>query len=108
MTEQPLACRLDVFEAGEGARYRELRELIRASSLEVRERDDGYAVRLRPEAAVFRGVAEWITLERRCCPFLSLGLAWTCDDGMWLELTGGPDVKRFLAGALGRTAGTAP
>jgi len=67
---------------------------------EIRELAEGYAARLRPDPALFRQVAEWITLERRCCPFLGLGLNWSEGDAVWLSLTGGPGVKAFLAGML--------
>jgi len=49
-------------------------------------------------------VAEWITLERRCCPFLDLGLDWSASNRVSLTLTGGPGVKTFLAEQLARTA----
>jgi hypothetical protein len=95
-----LECRLDVFDGPETLRYQALRAAIKTAVEEIRELTDGYAARLRPDQALFRQVAEWITLERRCCPFLGLGLSWSEDDAVWLSLTGGPGVKAFLARLL--------
>lgn len=99
MTDE-LACRLDAFDGPEKLRYQTLREELKAGVEEIRELADGYAARLRPDPALFRQVAEWITLERRCCPFLGLGLDWSEGGTVWLSLKGGPGVKRFLAGVL--------
>ena len=95
-----LECRLDVFDAAEKTHYTALRMALRSAMREVRELPRGYAVRLATDPALFRQAAEWITLERRCCPFLGLGLDWSDDDRVWLELTGGPGVKTFLGGML--------
>lgn len=70
----------------------------------VNELPDGFALRLRPDAGVFAQVAEWITLERRCCPFLTLALEWSARDVVTLSLRGEPEVKAFLATMLARTS----
>jgi hypothetical protein len=95
-----IACRLDVFDAAERSRYTALRTALRAETLEVQELADGYAVRLPSDPAAFRRAADWITLERRCCPFLALGLEWAGDDRVWLRLIGGAEVKAFLGTML--------
>jgi hypothetical protein len=100
MTHASYECRLDVFDATDQHRYATLRAALKAAVTEVRELADGYAAHLTPDPAVFRQVAEWITLERRCCPFLALGLDWSDTGDVWLRLTGGPGVKTYLATAL--------
>ena len=100
MTPATFECRLDVFDATETRRYATLRTAMKTAAGEVRELADGYAVRLASDPALFQQVAEWITLERRCCPFLTLGLEWSDGDAVWLRLTGRPGVKTYLAGAL--------
>ena len=101
MTDVGLECRLDVLEAAEQRRYEALRAAMRLELQETRELPNGYAVRLTSDPTVFRQVAEWISLERRCCPFLGLALRWSENDAVWLELTGDPRVKAFLAARLG-------
>ena len=97
-----LECRLDVFETSEQDRYATLRAAVRAGMNAVHELPDGYAVGLSTEPALFRQAAEWITLERRCCPFLTLGLEWAEDGRVWLRLTGRPEVKAFLGPMLAK------
>jgi hypothetical protein len=89
-------CRVDIFDDDERHRWQALRETMRAARTDVRELPDGYAVRFGAQPALFAQVAEWITLERRCCAFLDFGLDWSGAEGVRLRLTGGPGVKEFL------------
>jgi hypothetical protein len=75
---------------------------IRASGQEVRELRDGYALRLPAESATVRDVAEYITLERMCCPFFRFEMEVEQEGGpMWLRLTGREGVKEFTKLELG-------
>lgn len=87
MSDMMFACQLDAFDRSERQRYQALRTTMKAAV----ETSD---------AVLFRQVAEWITLERRCCPFLALALDWSASDAVWLRVTGGPGVREFLAGRL--------
>jgi hypothetical protein len=92
-----LACQLDVFAAAERRRYETLREQVGERQLDIQEIPDGIAVLYPGEPELFLSVAEWITLERRCCPFLSFSLEFEADSpSIRLRLVGGEDVKRFL------------
>jgi hypothetical protein len=104
MTRTTLACRLDVFDETEVVRYKALRGAIGPALLGVGELADGFALRLRPDAEAFAQVAQWIALERRCCPFLTLALEWSARDVVTLALRGEPEVKAFLATILPRTS----
>ncbi len=47
-------------------------------------------------------VAEFIALERLCCPFLDFGLEVERNGGpLWFRMTGGKDAKRVLQANLG-------
>ena len=48
-------------------------------------------------------LAEWISLERRCCPFLEFALEWKRDDSVSVRLTGEAGVKQFIAAEMGIT-----
>jgi hypothetical protein len=48
-------------------------------------------------------LAEWVTLERLCCPFLTLALV-TQAGSVRLELTGSQGVVEFLTMELGLSA----
>src|SRR5438034_1441692 len=60
-----------------------------------------YTTLFRSEGSLVR-VAEFIELERRCCPFFRFELE-VQDEGRaaWLRLTGRMGVKQFIAAELG-------
>jgi len=46
-------------------------------------------------------LAEWMTLERRCCPFFDFAMEVGAGAAhVRLTLGGGPDVKAFLRGQV--------
>lgn len=64
---------------------------------EVKELPNGYAFRYAMDSDTFRQAAEFVTLERLCCPFFEFELAAEKADGaMWLRLTGPEGVKDFI------------
>jgi hypothetical protein len=70
---------------------------LRDATLHIREEPDGYAYEYPEDAAVFRAASEWISLERRCCPFLSFELRWPSGEHRpSLRLSGPSGVKEFL------------
>ena len=100
LTNGEYACRVDLLDDAQRLRWRALRETMHAARPATRELPDGYVLRFDADPALFLQVAEWITLERHCCPFLAFGLEWSDTEGMRLRLTGGLGVKEFLARAL--------
>ena len=104
----PIACQANALDKTQRKRQQELLQIVRTSALGMQELPDGYAVRLGADPALFQQTAEWIGLERRCCPFLEFGLEWRKDDSVWLRLTGGPGVKEFLSETLADEARASP
>jgi hypothetical protein len=98
------ACRTDTLDAGQRQRQQELLALMRRSAQAQDELPDGYAFRLPADPDLFQKAAEWIGLERRCCPFVQFTLEWTPDDSVWVRFTGAPGVKAFLAAEILGTA----
>jgi hypothetical protein len=99
--ESPIMCVLGALDARQLARHQELRQQLREKTQEVRELADGYALRLPAENGMILSVAEFITLERTCCPFFSFELEVGRDEGaLWLKLTGRGGVKEFLKSML--------
>ena len=69
--------------------------------LETQERENGYAYRFPAEDSWLEELVTLIRLERQCCPFLTFRLTAEPEDGpLWLEVTGPPEAKEFLAGFL--------
>jgi hypothetical protein len=106
MAEQntPLICRLDALTPAERARSNDLRRALVEATVEITETEDGFAYRYRAERTIYAQLAEWIALERRCCPFFDFRLEWPSgQEAPMLALGGGPDVKEFLRSAMQQT-----
>jgi hypothetical protein len=77
------------------ARYQELSRALFSAIQDKSELRDGYAFRL-PSASLMT-VAEWVSLERKCCPFFAFGIEQPKDQGpVWLRITGPEGVKAFI------------
>ena len=100
--ESPLACNMAALSDEQRQRILVLVKQIRAAGQELRELPDGYALRLPAESSTVRDVAEYITLERLCCPFFRFEMEVEKEGGpMWLRLTGREGVKDFTKLELG-------
>lgn len=77
------------------ARYSVLTKQLFASKKEVQELSDGYAVNFPANSQIIKDVAEFISYERLCCPFLNLEMAVE-GENLSLRLKGAEGVKDFL------------
>jgi hypothetical protein len=92
-----LACNLKAIRAAERPRYNDLMKRIRGAIRDRNELSDGYAFELDAKAIGLPEVAEWISMERSCCPFLTLQLSASGVHPQWqLRLTGPAGVKGLL------------
>jgi hypothetical protein len=100
--EPALACDFGAMDDGQGERYRALRRRLGEDFREARELEDGYAFRHSPEAGVLIALAEYISLERLCCPFFDFAIEVGRDGGeVWLRMTGPEGAKEVLEAAMG-------
>jgi hypothetical protein len=100
--ESPIACNLNALDREQRRRHQSLSAQLRAAVQETRELPDGYSFRLPSDEATIQRTAEWIVLERRCCPFIAFGLEAGRENGpLWLSLTGREGIKPFLKIELG-------
>jgi len=94
--QSPLACNISALNPRQRLRIRALLDEFRAGRKELRELSNGYSVRLPTEGSTIRDAAEFITLERLCCPFYDFALQSEREGGpVWLTLTGRASVKEF-------------
>jgi hypothetical protein len=99
---KPIACELGVFDPPTFERYRHLRARLDRAIAAIDEETDGYALVLPGDDSTLALVAEWIALERRCCPFLAFSVSLSVpDEPIRLTIGGGAGVKAFLATELG-------
>lgn len=96
-TTSIVACNLKAIGAAERPHYNDLMKRLRAATRGRSELPDGYALKLDGKAINLREVAEWISLERRCCPFLTFQLSPSGDKAdSVLKLSGPEGVKALL------------
>jgi hypothetical protein len=75
------------------ARGRELFSQIE----ETRELSNGYEFRLSDGPHVIKELAEFISFEKLCCPFLHFVIEVEAENGpLWLRLSGREGVKDFI------------
>jgi len=93
----PIACDLHAFSARERERHASLLRGLSAKIQHRRELSDGFAFRFAAEGETIAELAEWIGLERICCPFLRFSVEVEANAGpVWLRLTGSAQVKAFV------------
>ena len=68
----PLACLRDAISESERPRYKQLAASLRAAVRGHSELADGHSFRIDERRMTLPEAAEWIALERKCCPFLTL------------------------------------
>ena len=90
-----LACNLKAVGAAHRPRYNELVGRLRSAIQERTELQDGYCYSLRSNEITPREVAEWITMERLCCPFLVFQLE-AKGEAVQLTLSGPAGAKEIL------------
>jgi len=92
----PLACNPKAIAATDRPRYNELMRQLRSAIRNRHEVPDGYAYQLGSDAIALTEVAEWITYERLCCPFLTVDLQVAAENDTHLTLRGPDGVKAIL------------
>jgi hypothetical protein len=97
----PVHCTLS--DASLRSRVAEIEGALATRIAEVRELDDGYALRFRAEPGIVEDLGRFIAVERVCCAFLDFSLRVAAGDGaIWLELTGAGEAKNVLRPAIER------
>jgi hypothetical protein len=95
-------CRLDALTKEQRTRHLALWKALQASRQEVRELADGYAISFPGDAKHLLDVAEFVSRERRCCPFFTFEVEVASEDKpLWLRLKGGEGVKEFIKTEIG-------
>jgi hypothetical protein len=99
MPNLPIACTLGP-AAMKARRDDLLGSLVRRAD-ERRDLPDGYHVRFTAADDTLSTIGKVIDVERQCCRFLTFRVTVEPDSGpIWLEVTGPPGTREFLAGLL--------
>jgi hypothetical protein len=96
-----LACYPGAIDPAARPRYNALVKLLSTTIISAEELADGYNWNLNADAITLPEIAEWMAMERLCCPFLTLQLATSGVVSHWsLTLTGPPGTKAILRQAF--------
>lgn len=98
--ETVFVCNPAAMDKEQRARYSVLTKQLFAARREIRELSDGYALRCAANSQMIKDVAEFITFERLCCPFLNFEVSVEGED-LTFRLKGAEGVKEFLKLELG-------
>jgi hypothetical protein len=92
-----LACNIKAIDPAERPRYNHLVKRLRTATHDRGELSDGYTYKLDTREITLPEVAEWIAMERLCCPFLTFQLEVKGSDDSRLTLRGPVGAKTILS-----------
>ena len=95
---ESLACNVSALTRVERDRQHVLGGKLKGAAIRREELPNGYALILDRSKLPLNELAEWVSFESRCCPFLDFQISFTGDIGpLTLQLTGkSTEVKGFL------------
>lgn len=105
--ESPIACDMSVLSPAQRETHLATSAELFSKLKAIKELPDGYEFQLGDEPDAILKVAEFVSLERLCCPFLNFAIDVEAAGGpVTLRLTGREGVKAFvreeISGLLGK------
>ena len=95
--ESPFACDMTAIAPGQRGAHLATIENLFHSIEQISELPNGYNFRLPNDSETVRRAAEFIALERLCCPFFAFALEVESEAGaVYLSVTGREGVKPFI------------
>lgn len=100
--ESPFACDMTAIRTDQRNAHLATIERLFRSVQSIRELANGYSFRLVNDLDTLLTAAQFISLERLCCPFFDFGLDIEREGGeVWLRLTGREGAKPFIMAEIG-------
>lgn len=97
-----LACDLSALNPSERARRSVVASELSRLSVGREDLPDGYGFRYTADSSTLMKIAEFVSMERLCCPFLNFTIeVESANASIRLRLSGGDGVKQFIASELG-------
>lgn len=95
--EKPVACCHTVFTTEQRVEYKNIWGELETRRLGITELENGYQYGFLGDAETLRLINEWVSMERKCCQFLTFKVvASNTDEPVLLQLTGNEEAKAFL------------
>jgi len=90
-------CNVKALTPEERAHLKELSEKLKAARKEIVETATGYEFQFSPKNVSLAELAEWVSMESKCCPFFDFHIDLEGEGSLLcLRLTGEEDVKAFI------------
>src|SRR5579871_3418567 len=94
MDQKGFYCNVSALTAARRARHLELTKKLAEKRQQIVETEKGYEFRFRPEDVSIAELAEWTTLESKCCPFFDFHIDLENEGRLaCLRLTGHEGIK---------------
>jgi hypothetical protein len=98
------ACNMKALTHTERVQHAANTHRLTAAVVETQEGERSFRFRIAEERMDLTALAEWVRLERKCCPFFTFAIEVEGETGAtWLTLSGPPGVKEFIRLELGLT-----
>jgi len=96
------ACDMTAMTGVQRARHHELAKRLRPAVVATEELVDGYALRFEMAPELLMALAEFVTFERLCCPWLTLAVEAERSGGaLRLRMTAGAEAKPSIRAEFG-------
>ncbi|WP_373231822.1 hypothetical protein [Cohnella sp.] len=95
--EIPVACCHTVFTKEQRVEYKSIWGELETRRLGITELEDGNQYHFPGDPETLRLINEWVSMERKCCPFLTFSvIARDEEEPVLLQLIGNEEAKAFL------------
>ena len=106
--DSPIACDMTVIPPEQRSAHLATSRDFFSHIEEFRELSNGYEFRFASESSLRVKLAEFVSLEKLCCPFLSFTIEVDAEGGpVWLRFTGRDGVKTFIREEINGLLGVA-
>jgi hypothetical protein len=96
-SQSPIACDMSTLSLEQREMHIVTSRQLFSNVQAIQELSTGYEFRLKDESSSIVKAAEFISLEKLCCPFLNFVIEVKPEGGpVWLRLTGREGVKDFI------------
>lgn len=104
--QSPIACDMTVLSNVQRERHLATSRELFSALKQIRELANGYGFCIDGPNVIVQA-AEFISLERLCCPFLNFEIEVEAENGsVWIRLTGREGVKEFIREEISGLLGT--
>ena len=101
-SDTPLACNMDVFTSAQRESHIQTTTQLVQAIQRIQEIENGYEFTFPNETKFISGIAEFISNERLCCPFLKFTLnVFSNSEPISLSLIGPIGTQEFLRAEFG-------